>query len=290
MTGRRGRDYVDLTKPRITGFVVLTAALGYWLGSGAAVDLVRLCSLLMGTALVSGGTNALNQWWERDIDARMPRTRRRPVASGRLPPRRALLFGIAIGIGGTVLLFWGTNALTGTLAALTLASYVFVYTPLKQRSALNVFIGSVPGALPIMGGWAAASGRLDPTAWLLFGLLYLWQLPHTLALAWMLRDEYRVAGLRMAGGDDPLGRRTAFRGVMAGVALLVASLALAPSGTPGWVYGGTALAIGLFLIAAMGAWMRCPSVRSARRAFLATLAYLPAVLFVLGLTSIFRSP
>ena len=134
------------------------------------------------------------------------------------------------------------------------------------------------------------SGRLDPTAWLLFGLLYLWQLPHTLALAWMLRDEYRVAGLRMAGGDDPLGRRTAFRGVMAGVALLVASLALAPSGTPGWVYGGTALAIGLFLIAAMGAWMRCPSVRSARRAFLATLAYLPAVLFVLGLTSIFRSP
>lgn len=290
MTGRRGRDYVDLTKPRITGFVLLTAALGYWLGSGAVVDLVRLSTLLIGTALVSGGTNALNQWWERAVDARMPRTRQRPVASGRIRPRSAFLFGATIGIGGTALLLWGTNALTGTLAALTLASYVFVYTPLKRRSALNVFVGGVPGALPIMGGWVAATGRVDSTAWLLFALLYVWQLPHTFALAWLLRDEYRLAGLRMPGSNDPVGRRTASTGVIAGAVLLVASLALAPSGTPGWVYGGTALAIGLFLIVAMGAWMRRPSARSARRAFLATLAYLPAVLLVLGLSSIFGSP
>lgn len=288
--GRRGLDYFELTKPRITGFVVLTAALGYWLGSDAVVDPVRFCTLLIGTALVSGGTNALNQWWERDVDARMPRTRRRPVASGRLPPRHALLFGATIGVGGTVMLYLGTNALTGTLAALTLASYVFVYTPLKRHSALNVFIGAVPGALPIMGGWAAATGRLDPTAWLLFGLLYLWQLPHTLALAWMLKDEYRLAGLRMPGCNDAVGRRTALGGVMAGTALLLASLALAPSAMHGRVYVGTVLAIGLLLIAAMGAWMRRPSTRSARRAFLATLAYLPAVLLLLGLSSVFGSP
>ena len=275
-------DYLALTKPKITVYVLMTATLGFMLASDGGPDTVALTVLLVGTALVSGGTNALNMWWEREIDARMVRTRRRPVASGRILPTRALVFGLAIGTTGTLMLLLLTNALTAALAALTLASYVLAYTPLKRRTAWNVVIGCVPGALPILGGWTAGGGALVTEAWLLFGLLYAWQLPHTLALAWVLRDEYVRGGLKMPGWDDPSGRRTAALAVAGATVLLAISVLLDPVDG---VYVAMAVTAGALVIGTNVHWLLRPARAQARRVFLATLAYLPVVLATLGLTA-----
>lgn len=274
-------DYLALTKPKITVYVLMTATLGFMLASDGAPDTVALTVLLVGTALVSGGTNALNMWWEREIDAQMVRTRRRPVASGRIAPARALVFGLAIGTIGTLTLFLFTNLLTAALAALTLASYVLAYTPLKRRTAWNMVIGCVPGALPILGGWTAGGGALVTEAWLLFGLLYAWQLPHTLALAWVLRDEYVRGGLKMPGWDDPSGRRTAALAVGGAALLLAISVLVDPFDT---AYVAIAATAGVVLTATTVRWFVRPARGHARRVFLATLAYLPVVLATLGLT------
>jgi protoheme IX farnesyltransferase len=275
-------DYLALTKPKITVYVVMTATLGFVLASGEVLDTGTLAVLLIGTTLVSGGTNALNMWWEREIDARMIRTRRRPVASGRIAPAHALTFGLVIGAVGTLMLLALTNALTATLAALTLASYVLVYTPLKRRTAWNTLIGCVPGALPILGGWTAAGGALIAEAWLLFGLLYAWQLPHTLALAWVLREEYARGGLKMPGWDDPTGRRTAGAAVAGAALLLAISILLDPVDA---VYLLVALTAGVGLVGIAVHWFVHPARGPARRVFLATLAYLPVVLAALGLST-----
>jgi protoheme IX farnesyltransferase len=275
-------DYFALTKPKITAYVLMTAALGFYLGSAGEVDPAGLVILVVGTGLVSGGTNALNQWWEHEVDAQMFRTRHRPVASGRVSPTHALVFGLAIGATGTVVLLTLTNVLTAALAALTLASYVLAYTPLKRRTALNTLVGCVPGALPILGGWTAAGGALVIDAWLLFGLLYLWQLPHTLALAWMLRDEYLRGGLKMPGWDDPGGRRTAALAVAGAGMLLGISLLLDPRDA---AYVTVAAMAGTVLIGTAVFWLVRPARVQARRVFLATLAYLPLILATLGLTA-----
>jgi len=271
-------DYLALTKPGITRHVVVTAAAGYYLGSSGPLDWPKLAAVLAGTALVSSGTNALNQWWERDVDARMPRTRDRPLAAGRIRPLTAFLFALGLGVMGTALLAWRVNALTAVLAAFTLTSYVLAYTPLKKRTTLNTLVGCVPGALPVLGGWTAATGAFAPGAWALFAVMYLWQLPHTLALAWLHRADYRAGGLVMVGGDDDAGRRTALKSTAYAVALLGASLALTPLGVEGRLYAVLALALGLGLVWYGSRWAIRPEAARARRLFIATLAYLPLLL------------
>ncbi len=191
---------LELTKPRITQLVLLTAAAGFYLGARDHVNLALLVNTLIGTALVAGGTNAWNQIRERDVDARMVRTRRRPLPSGRLTTAAAIWFATAITVVGVGYLAVMVNLLTALLAALTFASYVLLYTPLKRKTSLNTLVGAVPGALPIVGGWTAAGGSLGVAVVALFWILFLWQLPHFLALAWLYRDDYRASGLRMLTG------------------------------------------------------------------------------------------
>ena len=283
MTLQQARDFYALTKPSITRLVVITAAAGYYLGSDGAFDAARFLHTMGGTALVAGGTNALNQWWERDVDARMHRTRSRPLPAGRLAPGAALAFALTISVAGVAWLLWKVNGITALLAALTLGSYVLCYTPLKKRTRLNTLVGAVPGALPILGGWTAASGALPAAAWLLFGVMFLWQLPHFLALAWMYREDYRRGQLRMLSLDDPDGRRTGRHAVLWSVALAAASIALTPLGLTGAVYAASAALLGAVMIGLSGAMSLRPSNAGARRLFLASVIYLPLLMVVMVL-------
>lgn len=272
------RDYVALTKPGITRHVMMVAAAGFVAGHAGPLDWPRLLTLVTGAALVSGGTNGLNQWWERDVDARMPRTRRRPVASGRIAPQAAFVFSSGLGVLGVLLLLWRVNPLTAALAALTLTSYVLAYTPLKKRSTLNTLVGCVPGALPVLGGWTAATGRIDAGALALFAVLFLWQLPHTLALAWVYRKDYQAGGLVMPGCDDEKGRFTAAKAGLYALLLTAASLAPVPLGLAGTAYAALALVLGSALVALSAGWLAAPSPKRAYRLFVASLVYLPLVL------------
>ncbi len=283
MTRRALRDYFTLTKPSITRLVVGATAAGYYVALRGPLDLAQLVHTLIGTTLVASGTNALNQWWERDVDARMHRTRARPLPAGRLAPRSALAFALLISAIGVAYLALRVNGLTAFLAAATLLSYVLFYTPLKKRTSWNTLVGAVPGALPILGGWTAATGRLAPGGWALFLVLFLWQMPHFFALAWMYRDDYRRGGLRMLSLEDPDGRRTGRQAVGYTVALLAVSLGLTPLGVAGAPYAAGALALGLAFLAFGGKMALAPSPLSARRLFLASVAYLPALLLVLVL-------
>ena len=278
-------DYLALTKPRIVAMVLVTVAAGYVLAppsalSGAARMLV-LAHLLVGTALVAAGTNALNQVWERDVDARMRRTAGRPLPAGRLSVVEATVFAVGAGLLGVAYLGLLVNRLTATLAAATLVSYVLVYTPLKRRTALATLVGAVPGALPIVGGWTAAGGSLDARAWLLFALLFLWQLPHFLALGWIYRDDYARAGLPTLSAGDPDGRRTFRQAALDAAALLAVSLAPTLVGMTGAFYFIGAIGLSTWLLWTSGACARNPSTDRARRLFRATLVYLPSILLLL---------
>ena len=278
-------DYLALTKPRIVAMVLVTVAAGYVLAppsaiSGAARMLV-LAHLLVGTALVAAGTNALNQVWERDVDAHMRRTAGRPLPAGRLSVVEATVFAVGAGLLGVAYLGLLVNRLTATLAAATLVSYVLVYTPLKRRTALATLVGAVPGALPIVGGWTAAGGALDARAWLLFALLFLWQLPHFLALGWIYRDDYARAGLPTLSAGDPDGRRTFRQAALDAAALLAVSLAPTLIGMTGAFYFIGAIGLSTWLLWTSGACARNPSTDRARRLFRATLVYLPSILFLL---------
>jgi protoheme IX farnesyltransferase len=268
---------VELSKPRITQLVVLTAAAGYYLGSRGAFRLSVFAWTLVGTALVAAGTNALNMLRERVVDGEMRRTRNRPLPSGRVSPRAALIFATLSATAGLVLLAWRVNWLTAGLAALTLVSYVWAYTSLKRRSTLNTLVGAVPGALPVLGGWTAAGGGLDAPAFALFWTLFLWQLPHFLALAWMYREDYRTAQLRMLSVDDPDGRRTSLMALLYAVALLPVSLMPTLLGVTGQVYFWGALALGASYVAAAALMLRDAN-RRAWWVFLASIIYLPALL------------
>ena len=278
-------DYLALTKPRIVAMVLVTVAAGYVLAppsaiSGAARMLV-LAHLLVGTALVAAGTNALNQVWERDVDAHMRRTAGRPLPAGRLSVVEATVFAVGAGLLGVAYLGLLVNRLTATIAAATLVSYVLVYTPLKRRTALATLVGAVPGALPIVGGWTAAGGALDARAWLLFALLFLWQLPHFLALGWIYRDDYARAGLPTLSAGDPDGRRTFRQAALDAAALLAVSLAPTLIGMTGAFYFIGAIGLSTWLLWTSGACARNPSTDRARRLFRATLVYLPSILFLL---------
>lgn len=275
-------DLLELTKPRIVVLVMVTVGAGFWLAQPSAAHAFALFHLFLGTALVAAGTNALNQVWERDVDARMARTRGRPLPAGRLTPAQANAFAWSAGLGGIAYLWLTVNGWTAGLAAVTLASYVFLYTPLKRRTTLATLVGAVPGALPIVGGWTAAQGAPDARAWVLFWIVFLWQLPHFLALAWLFREDYARAGLRMLSVDDPSGRMTFRYAALYAAALVPASLAPSAFGIAGSLYFACALACSaLFLAAAVYAAVRVSST-NARLLFRASLVYLPAILVLMS--------
>ncbi len=277
----RLRAYWELTKPGITRLVLVTTAAGFYLGSRAGVDLWLLFHTLLGTGLVAAGTNALNQHWERDVDARMQRTRRRPLPSGRLTPRPALAFASTISVAGIVHLALTVNLKAALVVTLSLASYVFIYTPLKKRTTAATWVGAVPGALPILAGWVASGAPVGPAAWALFGILFLWQLPHFLSLAWIYRDDYRRGGLATLCSADPDGRRTGRQACLFTAALAMVSALPWLLGLVGGLYLLAAVILGLgFFWFGMNLAMSCTERRAAYL-FRASIVYLPLLLVVM---------
>jgi protoheme IX farnesyltransferase len=265
--------------------VLISAGAGFLLGSVGDVDRWALIVASLGIGLVAGGASALNQVFERDIDARMIRTRGRPLPTGKVTTTAAVVFSAATSMLGVGILAAFVNTLTAVLALVALVSYVFVYTPLKRVSSLSTLVGAVPGALPIMGGWTAATGSLDPGAWALFGILFFWQLPHFLALVWMYRDDYRRGGLKMLGVTDPEARQTRQQSVLYAVALLPASLLPVLLGLTGQAYAFAALLLtGAYVLSALRFAVRADSP-AARGLFRVSLLYLPVLLLVLTLDS-----
>ena len=271
-------DYLELTKPRVTLMVAVTTAIGFYLGSGASLDFVLLLNTLAGTGLVAAGTSALNQYVERREDGLMLRTRRRPLPAGRLEPQRALLFAVGLSIVGLVQLLLTVNVVTALLAALTLLSYVFVYTPLKKITTLSTLFGAIPGALPPLGGWTAAAGVITPGGLILFAILFFWQLPHSLAIATMYRDDYARGGFLLLPVVDPHGSSTRRQIVLQSLILLPITLVPTVLGVSGPVYFFGALVLSLGLLGfALHAALR-DTVRSARQLLLASIIYLPLLL------------
>lgn len=278
MSGRLS-DYVELTKPRLSLLVWMTTLGGYYLAPGSAPPLV-VGSMLLGTMFVVGGANALNQVYEREVDALMRRTRKRPLPSGRLLARPASVFALALAALGTLVLGVGVNWLSAALGAAGFVSYVFMYTPLKRISALCTLVGAVPGAIPPLIGWAAATGSLAPTAWALFGILFLWQMPHFLAIARLFREDYRRAGMVMIGIEEHDGPRAYRQMLVYCAALVPLSLAITRTTGLGPIYFAGTLLLGLGFLAASANAMRRSDRAGDRFAFLYSLAYLP-VLFSL---------
>jgi protoheme IX farnesyltransferase len=276
--GQVASDLVELTKPRVVVMVLVTTLVGYDMGLTGSADYLRMIHLLIGTLLAASGTLALNQYWERDVDARMDRTRSRPLPAGRLQPLEALLFGVALTILGAAYLTALLGAVVALVTAATAILYLFAYTPLKRRTALCTLVGAVPGALPPVAGWAAARGDVTLGAWILFGILFLWQLPHTLSIARLYREDYARAGLRLLPVVDPNGASTERQILLACVGLLAVSLLPVVIGWTGPIYLAGALALGLAFASVGIGQALAPSARSARRVLLVSLLYLPLLL------------
>jgi protoheme IX farnesyltransferase len=282
-TRRRAADFVLLMKPGILLMVLLTTFVGFYLGLRSSSDYARLLQVLVGTALAAGGTLALNQFLERDTDARMMRTRSRPLPAGRLQPAEALAFGVVILIAGLLYLAISVNALSSVVAAAIVGIYLFLYTPLKRRTAFCTVVGAVSGALPPVIGWAAATGRLGIEAWVLFAIMFLWQLPHTRAIAMLHKDDYERAGIRLLPAVDPddvLARRQIICDclVLLGVSLVPVFIGIA--GTV-YLFGALILGLGLFGCACAIAYWR--STTDIRRLFFVSLVQLPTLLLLMVL-------
>lgn len=274
-TQTRTADFVALAKPRLNMLVVVSAVAGYVMASGDTGDVVRLLCMTIGTGLVAGGASGFNQILEREPDALMQRTRLRPMPDGRLSVRDALLFAIALTAAGLIILAAGANLLSAVVAFATLASYAVVYTPLKKRTSFSTVVGAVPGALPPVIGWAAAEGALSHGAWVLFGIVFLWQLPHFLAIAWMHREDYARAGFPMLPVIEPDGRSTARQAVVYSAALLPVSLAPTLIGMTGPLYFTAALILSLLFLALSLKFAMSRSIPDARRLFFGSITYLP---------------
>jgi protoheme IX farnesyltransferase len=276
------KDYIALTKPRITWLILMSTGVGYFFGSKNGCHWLTLLHTIIGTGLIASGTAALNQWMEREADSKMRRTQARPLPSGRLDAQKALLFAIAISVAGFVELWFGANPLAALLGLSTLLMYLFIYTPLKQRSPHSTTFGSVPGAIPPLIGFAAASGTLTWDAWVLFAILFLWQFPHFYAIAWMYKEDYARAGIRMLPVVEPDGKSTARRILLYSIALIPISLMPKFFAMAGNVYLYGALALGLAFVY-YGLRIRWDRTRQqARQVLLASVVYLP-VLFSLML-------
>lgn len=270
--------YLELAKPRIVTLVLVTAALGFFLGGQGEGSLALLTCTLIGTAMVAGGAGALNQYLERDIDLRMDRTRRRPLPSGAVASQDALAYGVLLILGGSAILVLTVNLLTAFLGLLTAFLYVLVYTPMKRLSWLNTLIGAIPGAIPPMGGWAAASGRLDAGAWVLFAILFLWQHPHFYAIAWMFKDDYRKGGFKMLPVIEPDGRSTFRQIVLFAAALIPVSVLPTVIGLSGAVYAAGALLLGVWMLSKCLTLAKSGTVQDARVVLRASVIYLPLLL------------
>jgi heme o synthase len=279
-------DYWSLTKPEINLLIAITAGVGFWMGTSASMTHFPWPSLfhtLVGTLLVGSGAAVLNQLIERRFDAQMRRTSRRPIASGRIEPWRALCFGVRLSVIGVAYLMFTTNALAAVLAALTLLSYLFLYTPAKRMTPLCTLIGAVPGGAPPLIGCAAASGRITADAWLLFAIVFLWQFPHFMAIAWMYREDYARAGYLVLPEGEAKNRFVAGQSLLPALVLFVVALLPGIHGESGTMYLAGALFLGgaFLYYSARFAFRR--STGSARQLLLASILYLPALFALLGM-------
>jgi len=270
--------FADLVKARLTTLVLLTTLVGFYLGWRGAMNYVLLINALAATALLAAGASALNQWLERDFDAKMRRTQDRPLPSGRLQPATVAIFGGVCSVAGLVYLALAVNLLTSVLGAVTLVSYLFIYTPLKRVTWLNTLVGAVPGAFPPLMGWTAARGELTGEGWALFAILFFWQMPHFYAIAWIYREEYARAGFKMLPGIDPEGRRTAQQAVSHTLALLTVSLFPFVFKLAGSIYLAGAVLLGLGFLWCAIRFSRQLTVSRARLLFFASILYLPLLL------------
>ena len=277
LTGTRSRaaDFVTLTKPRLNLLVLVTTLAGLYLASPQGVSLALLAHTLIGTALVAGGAAALNQVWERDTDRLMRRTSVRPLPQGRVGVSEGTWFGVLLTSIGLIELTFGANSTAAVVAFATSASYVLVYTPLKTRTSLATLVGAVPGALPPVIGWAAATGEISLPALVLFGIVFFWQMPHFLAIAWMYRDDYSRAGIPLLPVLEPDGRRTGQQALLYAAALWPVSLLPAVVGLADAPYSIVATALGFVFIGLSALFARERSMVNARRLFLFSITYLP---------------
>jgi heme o synthase len=282
----RGLDYLELTKPRITLLVLATTLVGFYLGTEGKLQVLPLLHALVGTGLVAAAASALNMWLERDLDSLMKRTVGRPLPAGRLQPGEVLAFSLVIAAAGLVYLLLFANVLASALAAITLLSYLFVYTPLKTRTWLCTLIGAVPGAVPPMIGWAAAAGELPYGAWILFAIVFFWQMPHFYAIAWMHREDYRRAGFPMLPIIDRDGKRTSRQVSLYLSALILVTLLPSAIGLAGSAYLIGALALGLIFLASGLYFARMRDRISALRLFIISVCYLPALMALLAIDKV----
>ena len=275
--------YLELTKPRITFLITLTAAAGFALGSRGAVNYLQLVHTLLGIALLSSGIGTLNQFIERDLDGLMRRTADRPLPSGRLFPFEALWFGVGLTLMAEAYLALFVNVLTALLGLTVIAGYLFVYTPLKTRTSLSTALGAFPGAMPPLMGWTAARGEIDVAAWVLFAILFLWQFPHFLAIAWMYREDYGRAGIRMLPVVEPDGRVTGQQIIAYSLMLVPVSLLPAVLGISGRIYLVAAAVLSLLFLASSVRAAISKSNQHARQLLLASVLYLPLLFGVMVL-------
>lgn len=280
-TRSRAADFVALTKPRLNLLVLMTTVAAYFLGASDEAPLMLLVHTVIGTALVAGGASALNQVWERETDAMMRRTRLRPLPDMRLHPEDALWFGVLISALGITELALGVNVRSAFVALVTLLSYVLVYTPLKLRTSLSTIVGAVPGALPALIGWAAATDSLSIEGWVLTGIVFMWQMPHFLAIAWLFRDDYARAGMPLLPVIEPDGRSTGRQTVLYSASLIpVSFLATAVGLGTVWYLAG-AIVLGTLLLVMSLEFSATRDVATARRLFLGSIIYLPLLWIVL---------
>jgi protoheme IX farnesyltransferase len=279
-------DLVELVKARLTLLVLLTTAVGFYLGSDSPIDYRALFHTVFGTAAAAAGAAALNQWWERRADALMHRTKCRPLPAGRMSPIQALALGATLSVFGVVYLAIVCNALSAALTGITIVIYIFAYTPLKRASTANTAVGAIPGAIPPMIGWAAARGDISVGAWSLFAIVFLWQMPHFFAIAWMCREDYARAGFRMISSDDCGGERSASQSVFFCILLLVLAGLPAFVGMVSYVYQAIELLFGGLFVAVAMRFLRLRTHSAARSLFIASIVYLPLLLVALVLTKL----
>jgi len=280
------RDYIELTKPRITWLILMSTGIGYFFGLPratnalaflAGIHLLSLLHTIVGTGLIASGTAALNQWYEREADRHMRRTSARPLPSGRLAAPRALAFGAALSVAGFVELWLGVNLLAAAIGLFTLASYLFIYTPMKQRTWWSTTVGAIPGAMPPVIGYAAAAGAINRESWVLFAILFLWQFPHFYSIAWMYKEDYARAGIRMLPVVEPDCRSTARQIVIFGIALIPVSLVPGMLGMSGRIYLAGALLLGLWFLYSGVRVALERSLSRARGVLVTSVLYLPLI-------------
>lgn len=279
------KHYLALTKPRITWLILMSTGIGYYFGHQGALHWLLLIHTLLGTALIASGTATLNQWYERDADARMKRTAGRPIPAGEVAPRNALMFGLALLVAGEIELGLGVNPLTAWVGLATVVSYLLFYTPLKQRTWWSTTVGAFPGAAPPLIGFAAARGELTVEAWILFAIVFLWQFPHFYAIAWMYRDDYARAGIRMLPVVEPDGISTSRQILLTAAVLIPVSLLPSFFSMTGHWYLAAALILGGLFLKSAALCARQRTAANARGVLKASVMYLPLIYLALVLDS-----